>query len=288
MDGESYLLTHPLEREFIRLLTDFGFKRVFGSRKRAGILKRFLNALFEGEMHITSVEFRDKEILPDHEGGKKVLYDIYCTTDKGNHFIIEMQQEESENFTDRMLFYGCRAIVSQGIRGVEYELAPVFCVVVIDFNMEGKEVRLRKDILLIDRHSQEIYTENLRFIFLALPEVPEEWDDCDTELKRLLYLIKNMEDLTRKSKPYLSGEYDDIFTASSTGLLSQEEAATYSQSYLKEIENRSALRFAEQRGKKEGAMTKLKEMVAGLRRNGFDNETIAGFLNESPETIASL
>ncbi|MDE7413312.1 MAG: hypothetical protein K2N05_05930 [Muribaculaceae bacterium] len=109
-----------------------------------------------------------------------------------------------------------------------------------------------------------------------------------------------MEELTRESKPYLSGEYEEIFTASSTGLLSQEEAATYSQSYLKEIENRSALRFAEKRGIKEGiekgrlegrlegAMAKLKEMVSGLRRSGFDNDTIAGFLNESPETIASL
>ncbi|MDE7414700.1 MAG: hypothetical protein K2N05_13045, partial [Muribaculaceae bacterium] len=64
--------------------------------------------------------------------------------------------------------------------------------------------------------------------------------------------------------------------------------------------NRSALRFAEKKGMKEGikegmkegmkkgAMAKLKEMVTGLRRNGFDNATIAGFLNESPETIASL
>ncbi|MDE7466399.1 MAG: Rpn family recombination-promoting nuclease/putative transposase [Muribaculaceae bacterium] len=292
MGEEIFLSPHPLEREFIRLLTDFGFKRVFGSRKRVGILKRFLNALFEGEMRITNVEFRDKEILPEHEGGKKVLYDIYCTTDKGHHFIIEMQQEESENFADRMLFYGCKAVVNQGIKGVEYELYPVYCVILTDFNMEGKKVRLRKDILLMERHSQEIYTENLQFIFLALPEVPKEWDDCDTELKRLLYLIKHMEDLTRESKPYLSGEYDDIFTASSTGLLSQEEAATYAQSYLKEIENRSALRFAEkkgiEKGRLEGAVTKLKEMLIGLRRNGFDNDTIAGFLNESPETIASL
>ncbi|MBD5207624.1 MAG: Rpn family recombination-promoting nuclease/putative transposase [Bacteroidales bacterium] len=139
MGEEIFLSPHPLEREFIRLLTDFGFKRVFGSRKRVGILKRFLNALFEGEMRITNVEFRDKEILPEHEGGKKVLYDIYCTTDKGHHFIIEMQQEESENFADRMLFYGCKAVVNQGIKGVEYELYPVYCVILTDFNMEGKK-----------------------------------------------------------------------------------------------------------------------------------------------------
>ncbi len=56
----------PLERDFIRLLTDFGFKRIFGSEEHKGLLIRFLNALFEGEMRITDVEFKNKEILPHH------------------------------------------------------------------------------------------------------------------------------------------------------------------------------------------------------------------------------
>lgn len=58
--------------------------------------------------------------------------------------------------------------------------------------------------------------------------------------------------MTKESKPYLSGEYEDIFTASSTGNLSSEEAVAYSQSYFKELDNQSAVRFAEKRGKEKG------------------------------------
>ncbi len=49
----------PLSKDFIRLLTDFGFKRVFGSKEHSEILRRFLNALFEGEMYIETITFQD-------------------------------------------------------------------------------------------------------------------------------------------------------------------------------------------------------------------------------------
>ena len=239
----------PLKKDFIKILTDFGFKRVFGTRERSDILKRFLNALFEGEFRILSIEYRDKEILPFHANGKKVMFDIYCTTDSGKHFIIEMQQEESENFPDRILFYVCNAIVHQGVKGIEYDLDPVYCVVLTNFNMAGRQVRLLKEMLIMERHTHEVYTENVKLIFIALPEVPAEWEDCDTELLRLLYIIKNMEDMTKKSKPYICGDYDEIFDAASTGSLTCEEAVSYSQSYFKECDNQSAVRFAEKRAR---------------------------------------
>lgn len=95
------IIQDPLEKDFIRLLTDFGFKRVFGSKEHAGILKRFLNALFEGEMRIEKVEFRDKEILPAHINGKKVQFDIYCTTDTDHHFILT--EEEAVAYSESYL-----------------------------------------------------------------------------------------------------------------------------------------------------------------------------------------
>ncbi len=260
---------NPLDREFIRLLTDFGFKRVFGTRQHSEILRRFLNALFEGEMYIESVEFRDKELLPEYQLGKKVMYDIYCTTKTGKHFILEMQQEESENFSDRIVFYAAKAFVNQGVKGEEYRIDPVYCVVLTDFNLSWMSKTLLKDIVLMDRQTNEVYSENPRLIFLSLKKVPKEWDECKTELLKLLYLIKNMENLTRESKPYLSGEYNDIFKASATESLSNEEAVAYSQSYYKELENRSALRFATRKGREEGRQEGRQEGIEIGREQGL-------------------
>lgn len=280
----------PLKREFIRLLTDFGFKRVFGSKEHAGILLRFLNALFEGEMRINQIEFRDKEILPVHITGKRILYDIYCTTDRGDVFILEMQHRESENFSSRILFYSANAIVQQGIKGVEYEIDPVYCIVLTNFNLRKMKKSLVKDIRLLDNHTHEIYSDHLRIIFISLKEVPDEWDECETNLLKLLYLVKNMEDMTRKSKPYLTGEYADLFNASSIGNLTGEEAEAYSQSYLKELDNQSAIRFAakesllegekkgEKKGRKEGRKEMLEEILRRARNAGFSEDMIASLI----------
>ena len=246
------VIQDPLEKDFIRLLTDFGFKRVFGSKEHAGILKRFLNALFEGEMHIEKVEFRDKELIPAHIKGKKVQFDIYCTTDTDHHFILEMQQEESENFSDRILFYISKAIVNQGIKGVEYEMDPIYCIVITDFNLSNLKKSMLKDFRILDKRSHEEYTDKFRLIFLSLQEIPKYWEECETELIRQLYLIKNMENLTKESQPYLSGEYNDFFTASMTDNLTEEEAVAYSESYLKELDRQSAIRFTAKKNREEG------------------------------------
>ncbi|MDE6023769.1 MAG: hypothetical protein K2G13_09750, partial [Muribaculaceae bacterium] len=87
---------------------------------------------------------------------------------------------------------------------------------------------------------------------ISVPDVPEEWDDCQSELLRILYLIKNMEKHDKKSKPYLSGEYADIFQASSTGDLTAEETVADSQSYFREFDNQSTIRFASEEGREEG------------------------------------
>ena len=292
MSKRNQDITNPMDRDFIRLLTDFGFKRVFGSKEHAGILMKFLNALFEGEMRITKVEFRDKELLPEHAAGKKVMYDIYCTADEDRHFIVEMQQEESENFADRILFYISKAIVNQGIKGVEYELDPVYCVVVTNFNLSHMSRSLVKDLMLTDRKTGEIYSSNMRILFLSLPEVPKEWDECDTELLRMLYLIKNMETLTRESKPYMSGHYADIFQASATGNLTPEEAVKYSESYFKELDNQSSLRFTAKKnreeGRAEGRVEEKLDIARKMKRKGMDSGFISSMTGLSESEIESL
>lgn len=50
---------------FMNLMTDFAFKRIFGTPERKNLLIRFLNILFEKDsIIVTDVIFHDKEILP--------------------------------------------------------------------------------------------------------------------------------------------------------------------------------------------------------------------------------
>ena len=65
---------------FINIQTDYGFKRIFGTPKNKRILIRFLNALLGDRVSVTDVVYHDKEMLPEDENGKRIIYDVYCTS----------------------------------------------------------------------------------------------------------------------------------------------------------------------------------------------------------------
>ena len=73
-------------------------------------------------------------------------------------------------------------------------------------------------------------SEKLRMVFLSLRQLPQEWDDCKTELERIMYLIKNMDKLDKNSEPYKSGGYENMFDAAESRQIAAEDVVLYSQS----------------------------------------------------------
>lgn len=273
----------PEDSIFIDLRTDFGFKRLFGSPERSSILIRFINALFAGRMVVTEVTFHDKEMLPQDPSGKRTIYDVYCTTETGHHFILEMQMNDSVNFPQRVLFYTAKAIVGQGQRGMNYALKPVYTVVFTNFNLKHLSKRLVNEVLLKERTTNEIYSEALRLIFISLPEVKPEWNECDNELEQILYLVKNMHTMDKNSEPYRSGKYSDMFDASECENMACEEVVEYSKSYYKMIDDMAAMEYSKQEARAEG----LKEGRAEGLREGRTEGRAEGFIEAAQKLLKS-
>lgn len=74
--------------KYINPFTDWGFKRLFGQEFSKDLLISFLNDLFEGEFQVRDVSFKDKEQLADSKDLRGCIYDVYCETDEGKHFIV--------------------------------------------------------------------------------------------------------------------------------------------------------------------------------------------------------
>ena len=55
-----------VEERYISLLTDFGFKRIFGTAMNKDLLICFLNSLFNGRQVMKDVSY----LNPEHVGGK--------------------------------------------------------------------------------------------------------------------------------------------------------------------------------------------------------------------------
>ncbi len=94
--------------------------------------------------------------------------------------------------------------------------------------------------------------------------------------------------MTKKSKPYVIGEYDEFFTASSVGNLSNEEAVAYSNSYYRELDHQSAVQLASRRAEARGMKLAQREMVGRMHQNGMSVSEIATILNYPEDTVRSL
>lgn len=124
---------------FIDPLSDFGFKHLFGNEPNKDILIDFLNQLFKGEKEISDVAYSPTEHGGDNEDTKKVFFDLMCTGQNGEQFLIEMQRGNQHNFKDRAVFYTSRLINDQLPRGRKNwntGLKEVYLIGILDFNLK--------------------------------------------------------------------------------------------------------------------------------------------------------
>jgi predicted transposase/invertase (TIGR01784 family) len=90
---------------FIPIISDYGFKATFGNETNTLFLRKALQALIKSEIPIKEVRF-DKNVFEAFTiDGRSGVFDLTCTDEHGNHFIVEMQLAHSPYFLQRMKFY---------------------------------------------------------------------------------------------------------------------------------------------------------------------------------------
>ena len=92
-----------VEERYISLLTDFGFKRIFGTAMNKDLLICFLNSLFNGKQVVKDVSYLNPEHVGDVYTDRRAIFDVYCEGENGEKFIVEMQNAYQTYFKDRAL-----------------------------------------------------------------------------------------------------------------------------------------------------------------------------------------
>ena len=64
---------------------------------------------------------RKLRVLPEYMGDRGVIYDIYCITESGEQFIVEMQNKQHVHFRERALYYLSKTVARQGEKGAEWK-----------------------------------------------------------------------------------------------------------------------------------------------------------------------
>ena len=263
---------------FINPFTDMGFKRIFGQEATKDLLIEFLNDLLVGEKQIKDIRFLDKELIPEFEGDRGVIYDIYCTTEEGEHLIVEMQNKPQARFRERALYYLSNTIVRQGAKGAEWKfnLKAVYGIFFMNFNLKDASPRLKRNIMLQDTETHETFSDKLRFIFIELPCFKKTEEDCKTDFERWIYVLKNMEILERMPFKARKAAFEKLEKITDIAALSKEDRMKYDESIKVYRDYLVTIEGAVEEGLAKGMAKGLAQGMEKGMAKGFENGLVQG------------
>ena len=207
------------EERYISLLTDFGFKRVFGTVPNKDLLIDFLNSLFDGEQVVKDVTFLNSEHVGDISSDRKAIFDVYCENEQGEKFIVEMQNAYQTFFKDRSLYYATFPIREQAEKGDvwNYQLKHVYVVALLNYEMSDPAFStesINHDIGLLDKQTHRVFNDKLTFKYVEISKFNKSLEELETNYDKWLYVLRNLSRLD--SQPdYLRNEiFNRLRTAS--------------------------------------------------------------------------
>ena len=276
--------------KYINPFTDIGFKRIFGQELSKPLLLDFLNSLFEGEKHMANLTFLDKEQPALFEEDRSLIYDIYCETDDGEKIIVEMQNKSQPFFKNRIIYYVSEAIARQGERGSvwNYAIDSVYLVAFLNFCPFDFKKQFRTDVVLSEKGTVEQFSDKLRMIYLQLPLFEKEADECNNQVERWIYLLKNMDTLNRLPWAAQSAVFRKLESIADVGSMSRAERLKYDEALKKYRDTISVFEGVRMEGRMEGRMQNMIENARKMKAYGFALDMIADITGLSIDEVKAL
>jgi len=276
--------------KYINPFTDYGFKRLFGEEPNKDLLLDFLNELLKEEQgEIIELTYLKNENLSTTELNRKAIFDLYCTNERGEKFIVELQKTKQKFFKDRTVYYSTFPIREQAVIGSEwsFELKKVYTIAILDFIFdedENQPEKLRYDVKLTDIQTKKIFYDKLTFIYLEMPKFNKSAEELETKFDKWLYVLRNLHKLDRIPEKFKENIFLKLFETAEIARFNQLEYQEYEDSlkYYRDIKN--SLDTA----REEGERKKQMEIAKTGLKEGLSLELIMKLTGLSKEEIENL
>ncbi|MDR3228078.1 MAG: Rpn family recombination-promoting nuclease/putative transposase [Puniceicoccales bacterium] len=241
-DSSVEMLTNGRPR-YIDPTLDYGFKRIFGQEANKDLLLDFLNSILPEDHQIASLTFSNNERLGKTFYEKDAVFDLYCVTPTGEHFIVEMQRVSEKHFLKRVVAYVCDAIRAQlplGKKKVRkadaYDFAPVYFVGILDFLYDGIDAKgnvrwFKKELLirnlgLYDENGEPV-ADTMKYTLVQMPRFTKTEAELKTQTDKWLYFLKNLDSFARIPVVLREPIFEKAFEAAEVATLSPGEYQDY-------------------------------------------------------------
>ena len=282
-----------IEERYISLLTDFGFKRIFGTDPNKELLINFLNSLFDGEEVIKDVKYLNSENVGDVYAERKAIFDVYCENEKGEKFIVEMQNAYQTFFKDRSLFYSTFPIREQAPKGSDWNfcLKKVYVVALLNYKMSDEAFDSSDTIhtiALMDTKTNKMFNTKLMFKYVEVGR----FDKTDEELTSLsdkwMYVLKNLSRLDNRPAALREKIFSKLFAAASVARFTPTELREYEDSLKAYRDIKNSLDTAKEEGREEGREQRNIEIAKKMLAAGMHIDIIINMTDLSKDEIKKL
>ena len=282
-----------IEERYISLLTDFGFKRIFGTDPNKELLVNFLNSLFDGEEVIKDVKYLNSENVGDVYTERKAIFDVYCENEKGEKFIVEMQNAYQTYFKDRSLFYSTFPIREQAPKGSDWNfcLKKVYVVALLNYKISDEAFDSSDTIhtiALMDTKTNKVFNTKLMFKYVEVGR----FDKTDEELTSLsdkwMYVLKNLSRLDNRPAALREKIFSKLFAAASVARFTPTELREYEDSLKAYRDIKNSLDTAKEEGREEGREQRNIEIAKKMLAAGMHIDIIINMIDLSKDEIKKL
>lgn len=278
-----------IEERYVSLLTDFGFKRIFGTKPNKDLLISFLNSLFEGQQVITDLKYLNSENVGDTYVERKAIFDVYRENECGEKFIVEMQNAYQKHFKDRSLFYTTFPIREQAPKGDawNFELKKVYTVALLNYNMEDPAFAndtMQHSVKLCDVDTKEVFYDKLQFIYVEIAKFNKTEAELTTLYDKWLYVLKNLGHIEKRPVALRERIFTKLFEEAEIAKFSPTELKAYEDSRKAYRDIKNCIDTAHEEGVEQGKLLVAKNM----KQLGVPLEIIANVTGFSEEFVRNI
>lgn len=177
---------------FIPLTSDYGFKATFGNETNDLFLRTALQALIKSPVPIREVHLEKNAFEALTQDSRSGIFDLACTDETGNQFIVEMQLGHAPHFVQRMKFYALHKFNTVVERGqFDYASLPrIYCIAFLERSI--LPATSYHTLATLRSEQGEPIDEQLTFIVVELAKFDKPVAAIHTDLDKLIYTMKTL------------------------------------------------------------------------------------------------
>ena len=283
-----------LTGRYVNPLTDFGFKKLFGTEPNKDLLIDFLNQILPERHQIKDLNYSRNEQLGQAELDRKAIFDLYCIGESGERFIVEVQKAKQNYFKDRSIYYSSFPIQEQAKKGDwDFKQDPVYTVGILDFIFDDHK---NEDELLhlIELKNQrcKVFYDKQKFIYIEPPKFKKTQEELEDHFEKWLYVFRHLSELQDRPQQLQDRIFQKLFEAAEIAKFTVEERKAYEESlkYYRDIKN--VVDTSREEGFEEGIEQGLErrsvEIAREMKEENEPIEKIMKYTGLSREEIEKL